>query len=86
MTVQNCFQHGDSTANQTVYNRYSFVMDTCISFSNCEMCDSVGGISFQSGIKNRTELENLVYKIVAVTETHFISICVLCDAFCCVGF
>jgi hypothetical protein len=51
MTVQNCFQHDDSTANQTVYNRYSFVMDTCVSSSNCEMCDSVGGISFQSGME-----------------------------------
>jgi hypothetical protein len=61
-------------------------MDTCISFSNCEMCDSVRGISFQSGMEHITELENFVYKIVAVIETHFILICVLCDAFCYVGF
>jgi hypothetical protein len=50
------------------------------------MCDSAGAISFQSGMENITELENLVYKTVAVIETHFILICVLCDAFCCVGF
>jgi hypothetical protein len=44
------------------------------------MCDSVcvwrgGGISFQRGMKYITELENLVYKIVAVIEPHFILIC-----------
>ena len=45
-----------------------------------------GGISLQSGIKNITELENLVYKFLSVIETHFILICVLCVAFCYVGF
>jgi hypothetical protein len=50
------------------------------------MCDNVEGISFQSGMKNITDLENLVYKIVAVIETHFILICFPCDEFCYVGF
>jgi hypothetical protein len=43
------------------------------------MCDSVAGILFHSGMKNETELENLVHNILTVIETKFIFICVLCD-------
>jgi len=45
-----------------------------------------GGVSFLGGMTNITEIENLVYKIVAVIETHFIVICVPCVALCYVGF
>jgi hypothetical protein len=51
------------------------------------ICVIVCGVSrFTEGMKNITELENLVYKIVAVTETRLVLICVQCDAFCYVGF
>lgn len=54
-----------------------------MSVSNCEVCGTVGDISFQSGIKNINELENLVCKSIAVIETHFTLICVLSVVFVC---